>query len=193
MKYLINSDNIADLDIAFSRGLDLLGDSIALCRGGWKAVRDKSFPTHAFFFCRIRDQLFAFEETPQGLRPMALSEYNTARNRIISVYRCKCWDELDRKYLAIDYLIGIMAEGGERQQYGWKTLFSKLPVIGRFIPPDKVADICSENVSEVLYKFGGVDWFRKTGTKIAPDELQIILHAARRKGEANAVLGYYKD
>ncbi len=192
MTWKINEANIPDLAIGFTRGLDLLGDSIAFCRGGWQAVRDKSFPTHAFFFCRIQDRLFAFEETAQGLRPMPLSEYATDKNRIISAYYCHCWNDSRRRENAIAYLIDIMAVGGERQRYGWRTLFSKLPGIGKLIRPDPVADICSENVAEILHQFGGVNWFEKTGTKIAPDELLMAIQKSRLNHETETILGYYQ-
>ncbi|HEY5139293.1 MAG TPA: hypothetical protein VIJ25_08265, partial [Methylococcales bacterium] len=69
MTWKINEVNIPDMAVGFSRGMDAIGDSIAFCRGGWRAVKDKSFPTHAFYFYRINGHLIAFEEGPQGLCP----------------------------------------------------------------------------------------------------------------------------
>jgi hypothetical protein len=190
MPWKINEPAILDLDIGFTRSLGPVGDAIALCSGGWQAVRDRSFPTHAFFFCRIQGRLFAVEEGIQGLLPMPLSEYANDSNRIVAVYRCQCWDDPKRRDGAIAYLTDTWAAGGERQKYAWHTLFHKIPGIGRLIRPDDVETICSQNVAQVLQKCGEVSWFAKCGTELRPDELLDVLKAGRMLNQVETVLHY---
>lgn len=190
MPWKTNEPAIRDLDIGLTRSLGPLGDAIALCAGGWQAVKNKSFPTHAFLFCHIERRLFAFEQTGQGLRPVALSEYASDRNRIIAVYRCHCWDDQKRRGNAIDYLLDIWYHGGERQRYAKRTLLHKIPLVGRLIRPDDVETICSQNVTQVLQICGGVSWFAKCGTELRPDELLDVLKAGRMLNQVETVLHY---
>jgi hypothetical protein len=191
MTWKINEKAIPDLTIGFTRSHGPLGNAIALCAGGWRAVKDKSFPTHAFFFLRIEQRLFAFEQTGQGLRPVALSEYATDRNRIIACYYCHCWDDIVRRQNAIYDLLDIWYEGGERQRYAKRTLLHKIPGIGRLIRPDDVETICSQNVAQVLQICGGVSWFDKSGTELRPDELLQALRCGRMMNQVENVINYY--
>jgi len=186
--WIINNTNIPDLAMGFTRGMDALGDSAALCRGGWKAVKDPGFPTHAFVFLRINGYLVAFEEGPQGLRPQPLNEYLTDKNRIVSVYYCHCWDDPLRAATAKSRLMQIWIEGGPRSRYGWATLFHFLPVVGPLIKPSAQGEICSEDVAGLHIETGGVTWLKNK--IIAPDEL--LMAAQGSKPACEAVLGYYK-
>lgn len=192
MTWKINEKAIRDLTIGFTRSHGPLGNAIALCAGGWRAVKDKSFPTHAFFFLHIEGRLFAFEQTGQGLRPVALSEYATDRNRIIACYYCHCWDDPRRRGNAIDYLMDIWYEGGEPQEYGLRTMAHKIPWVGRLIRPDDVETICSQNVAKVLQICGGVSWFDKSGTELRPDELLQALKVGRMMNQVESVINYYE-
>ena len=191
MTWQINEPAIPDLAFGLSRGLDAIGDSIAFCRGGWKAVKDKSFPTHAFIFLRMNGRLVAFEEGPQGLRPQPLAEYAEDKNRIVAVYYCHCWDDPDKAIAAKDMLMKIWLSGGPRDRYGWATLFHFLPWIGPKIQPSKQGEICSEDVAGVAIDAGGVQWLK---TKIvAPDQLGVALHAREQYYDVDCVLHYQDE
>ena len=186
MPYIINENNIPTLAIGFTRGLDLLGNSIAFCRGGWKAAKDKSFPTHAFLFTRDEGRLFATEEQPCGLVEKSLAEYCTDKNRIVAVYHWHGFDDPDRIDAALKKLADIRANGDRNSKYDFKALFSFIPLVGKWFKPDPAKMICSESVATIL-KGAGATWIKNP--VVTPDQLEKIIHES---GECKAVLGYYK-
>lgn len=188
MIWRINENAIPTLAVGFTRGLDALGDSIAFCRGGPAAVRDKSFPTHAFLFTRDAGRLFATEETPGGLVEKSLAEYCTDKNRIVAVYHWQGFDDPDRIDAALKRLADIRADGDYNSRYDFGALLSFLPWIGKWFRPDPQKMICSESVATIL-KCAGATWIKKT--VIPPDELMELMHVQKARGEVRAVLGYY--
>lgn len=187
MNFEFNESIIPDLAVGFTRGLDAIGDAIAFCRGGWRAKDDPGFPSHAFLFYKIGDRLVAFEEGPRGLNPQPLREYLSARNRVVAVRYCHCWDDEGRALACKDALMKIWHDGGARQRYGWSTLFHFLPVVGKWIKPAKLGEICSENVAGMHIQYGGIDWPTKI---LAPDQLNTKMQQDRHT--CSTILNYYK-
>ena len=140
---------------------------------------------------RLEGHLIAFEEGPQGLRPQPLSEYATDKNRIISVYYCHCWDDPDRRTSARDALLKIWLDGGERDRYGWATMFHFLPIVGPGIEPAKQGEICSEDVAGGLIDWGGVQWIKDK--IIAPDQLCAVGHEQEKYRDVDAILHHQDE
>ena len=185
MNWSINENAIPTLAVGFTRGMDTLGDAIALSRGGLAAVHDASFPTHAFMFTREQGRLFATEETPSGLVEKGLAEYCQDNNRIVSVYFWRGWQDEEKADAALRYLANVRADGARNSKYDFLGLLSFLPFIGRWFKPDPQKQICSENCASI-HKTFGASWIVQT--VIAPDQLEMLM---RHNEECKCILNYY--
>ena len=183
MPFKINYRNIPVLAIGFTRATGLIARGIQLVRG---LLKDKAAPNHAFFVTEDHGQLFATEETLSGLRENSLEQYTKEGNRIVALYIWKGFNSVTARESAQPYLAEIRRRAKENSKYDFKGLFSFVPVFKWFVKPDKQREWCSENVASVLKQYGceGIE-----KTTLSPDQLLKVIQ--ERKGEFDAVLGYY--
>jgi hypothetical protein len=192
MDFTLNYPEIPILAIGLVRGMDFVGDTIALCRGGFKAMADKAFPTHALLTTIDRNQKYATEETLSGLVENSLEEYNNSKVRIVAMYYWTGWDDEQKRNDALDYLAYIRRQQGNKGtkigKYDLKGLFSFIPIIGKWkcFQPDSSEQWCSENVYSIHKKFGA-PW-AQGDPHVAPDQLMAIMHNAI---DVRVVLNYY--
>lgn len=182
MNYKLNYPVIPTLAIGFSRSNGFFGRGIQLFRG---IIGDKAAPTHAFIVTEDHGQLFATEETIQGLQERSLEGYNKDGNRIVAMYYSKVFDSPVVREEALKYLAEIRRRNGEESHYDWKGLLSFVPGFKKFCKPDPKKQWCSENCASLLLLFGaeGID-----KTELSPDQLLKIM---KETGGYKAVLNYY--
>lgn len=183
MSFRINYQNIPVLAIGFSRSSNLIGKGIQLFSG---TLDDKSMPNHAFIVTEDHGQLFATEETFEGLKENSLEEYACKDNRIVALYT---WKGFDREAMRDDVqraLAEIRRKAKENSRYDLKGLFSFVPVFKWFCKPDKERQWCSENVASILKIYGCT---AITNTLLRPEQLMRIIQ--KNKDEFSAVLSYY--
>lgn len=186
MKFELNYLNIPPLSVAFTRGLNPLGDIIGMVRGGMAGFMDISFPSHAAMITCDSGQLFITEETLGGLKENSLEIYSNSSNRIVAMYRWKGWDDPIRAGEATAYLAEIRRKMGEPQKYDFAGLFSFIPGLRKIVKQNPNRWYCSESVASIHEKWGA-RWI--TRTEIAPDDL---LKQMQDSPECKCVLGYYK-
>lgn len=191
MSMTINTKAIPELSVGFSRGRDMLGGLISLCRGGPGAIFNNNFPTHAFMFTCYQGQLFATEEGPSGLVEDSISQYCQSNDQIVKIMYWSGWDDHIKKGGALAHLAEIRAAGGPRAAYGYSILPYFLPLIGGWFKPKPQtlidgSEICSEDVAGIHICDGGAKWL---STKLlAPDEL---LDAMVKSGECREITPVY--
>lgn len=181
MNYKINYPNIPVLAIGFSRSNSLFAKAIQLIR---KILNDKGAPNHAFVVTEDHGQLFATEETLNGLVENSLEEYTSDKNRIVAMYTFKGFDNLSHREDAQRHLATIRRKAGENSKYDIKGVLSFIPGFNHIFKPDPRKQWCSENVASLLNTFGA----GLGDTTIAPDTL---LKKIQDKKSFKAVLGYY--
>jgi hypothetical protein len=181
MKFKINYDNIKALSIGFTRADSLVAKGIQLVR---KGLNDKSFPNHSFIVTSDWGQLFATEETFEGLKEQSLERYIKSNNRIVAMYY---WNGFNgTKGIEVQkYLSEIRRKYKEESKYDLKGILYFVPLFNKFIKPDSKKQWCSENCASILKNFGA-EWITKT--EIAPDEL---LELMQNNDECECILNYY--
>lgn len=175
----IDYSKIPVLAVGFTRSTSLFAKAIQLVRG---ILNDKAMPNHAFLVTCDRGQLFATEETLDGLEERSLEEYAKEGNRIVAMYYWQLWT-VEKREDALNYLAEIRRRKTEESRYDWKGL---LWFLNKRVKPDPKRQWCSENCASMLKKYGA-SWIGDT--HLAPDEL---LKLMQKSGECEAVLGYYK-
>lgn len=183
MKFKLDYDSIPVLAIGFTRSTSLIARGIQLVRG---ILNDKAAPNHAFIVTEDHGQLFATEETFDGLKEQSLEEYTKDSNRIVALYLWNGFDDALTRYKVQRYLAEIRRRNAEPSKYDWKGLFSFVPGFKTVVKPDPKRQWCSENCASIL-KQNGAKFINKV--EIAPDEL---LKAMQGTDECRAILGYYK-
>lgn len=175
----LDYSKIPVLAVGFTRSNAPFARAIQLARG---ILHDKAAPNHAFLVTCDRGQLFATEETLQGLQERSLEEYTRPGNRIVAMYYWQLWT-LEKREAALDYLAEIRRRRGEESKYDLKGLFSfVLP----WIKPDPKRNWCSEDCASIHKRFGAT-W----AENVHIDPLQ-LLRIMQKSDECEAVLGYYQ-
>lgn len=177
MKFKINYANIPVLAIGFTESKSLISKVINFFQGS---------PSHVFLVTEDHGQLFATEETLNGLQENSLEKYTTPANRIVAMYVWKGFNNVASREAVQRFLAEIRRRAKENSKYDFKGLFSFVPVFKWFIKPDPKRQWCSENVAKLLQTFG-CEAIRKT--TISPSELYSIVQ--QEKLEFYAVLKYY--
>lgn len=177
MKFKINYANIPVLAIGFTESKSLISKAINFFQGS---------PSHVFLVTEDHGQLFATEETLQGLQENSLEKYTTPSNRIVAMYIWKGFNNVASREAVQRFLAEIRRRAKENSKYDFKGLFSFVPVFKWFIKPDPKRQWCSENVAKLLQTFG-CEAIKKT--TISPSELYSIVQ--QEKLEFYAVLKYY--
>lgn len=179
----INYEIIPVLAIGFTRSNSLIAKSIQLFRG---ILKDATMPNHVFFVTEDHGQLFATEETLQGLRENSMEQYTSKGNHIVALYSWVQFDNPLKREQAMQYLSEIRRRAKENSKYDWKGLLSFVPGF-KWIKPDGERQWCSENVASIIKLFGG-DFVGKT--TISPDELLKLIR--KNINEFRNILNFYK-
>lgn len=197
-QFNLNYPKIPVLSVGFTRAHTLVAKSIQLLRGGNAAVKDESFPNHAFLVVDFNGQKFAAEETFDGLKMNSLEEYCYKDNRVVAMYYWQGWNNPDRKQKALNRIAYILREQGNKEtrlgKYQTLGLLSFVPFLKKFISRDesgKEAEWCSENCASV-HKNNDCMWFNDT--HLAPDQLLRKMQWAEKEyGQdvCTCVLNYY--
>lgn len=180
----MNYATIPVLATGFTRSHSFMGRTIQAVRGG---LFDAAFPNHALLTTPDRGQIFATEETFDGLRQNSMDQYLDASNRIVAMYYWSGWDDQVRRNEALDYLAYIRRKQGDKcTKTGKYDHFGLLSfVFPRLVKPDKTRQWCSENIASLHKKFGA-KWVKKC--EISPDQLLALMKGSDK---CKAVLGYY--
>lgn len=178
MKFKINYSNIPVLAIGFTESKSVISKLINFFQGT---------PSHAFLVTEDHGQLFATEETLNGLRENSLEEYTSDSKRIVAMYIWDGFTKASTREAVQRYLAEIRRKAKENSKYDFKGLFSFVPVFKWFMKPDPKRQWCSENVAKILQVYGCEAVKKVT---ISPRELYKLVQD--NKDEFHAVLGYYK-
>lgn len=193
---IINDTAIPSMATYWTHSDSVLGRGIQFCRGGFKAVRDDSFPNHSGSFTRDNGVLFGTEEIPSGLKEDSLKQYMLPNNRIVCVYYWNGWRDEEKCQAAQKYLSEVRSEKGPASEYNYAALLSKLPLVGNAFnfTWNSERKICSQMVAYTHMKFG-CNWL--TTDHLAPDELHDrFLWASKNISNpyqsVSCILKYYK-
>jgi len=181
--YKINYDNIPVLAIGFTRATNIVARAIQLVRG---ILNKPDLPNHAFIVTSDRGQKFATEQTIRGLEVKSLEQYAYKNNKIVAVYFWQSRENETWVSEAQDFLALVRRRSLENSKYDIIGLLSFLPVLNKFVKPDKNKEWCSENVAGILKHFGATFITKK---EIAPDELLIKM---QKSNECIEIRGYYE-
>ena len=182
MKLKLEYKNIPTLAIGFTRADDLFGKLISY----FSKSKDKGSPTHAFIVTEDHGQLFATEETAQGLRENTLETYTALDNRIVCMYYWKGFDDRNVRENVMRCLAETRRRAGENSLYDFAGLLSFVPFLKIFFKPDPKKQWCSENCASIMKMFGAT-WIHDTCvTPLA------LMNMMRNTEECEAVLNYYQ-
>ncbi len=118
--------------------------------------RDDTTPTHGGFITAMQKQFFATEMKLRGIEFNSLESYTGRREQIVSVWRCKRFEDPERLRKAREHLAylhreqmnydvrgAILSSPLGAKMLGWMPWFKNQPD-GKF---------CTENVADVIRKF----------------------------------------
>ncbi len=191
MKFKINYKNIPELSVCFTQAQTPFAKVIRLVRGGVSAVRDKAFANHSFMVTSDRGQLFAVEQTKEGLKENSMEIFRSDRNRIVACYYWTGFDNTYTKNWALDHLAYLRRKQGDKTtkvgKYNFIGLMRFLPVIGKMkmFNKDSDADWCSETCARIMQSCGAT-WIKDP--EVAPDQLLSLM---ANDASCRCVLGYY--
>jgi hypothetical protein len=177
---LLNASAIPTLANCFSRCQDFEGNGIVLFDGGFKALRDPYYPSHAFPITREYGNIFTVDEIAGGLTEESLERFcKNDKNKIVSCYYWTGWDDPVVRGKAEALLAGIRSRGGKPASYNYQFILYRafldlhLPFIANIWKKsiNFQAKACAQESNWLLRTFGCP--FAKADDDISPRELEM--------------------
>lgn len=152
----LNYSAFCDMDIFFSHSNKPLSRITRFAMTLKWNPRDDFTPTHGGFITSMHKQFFATEMKARGIEFNSLESYTGKREQIISVWRCKRFENEEKLAKAREYLAylhreqmnydargAILSSPLGSKLFGWMPWFKNQPD-GQF---------CTENVADVIRRF----------------------------------------